>query len=1024
MSGLDLTGPSSDNPARLILTPDCDTTYPEVSMSRVPCSVSLRLYPLLSFALAFAACSDDSGGPKPPTPGDEFSPTTDVQLEGSHVYDAVEIPAGVTVTASSDLTLRSRGAVRIRGRIVAQAHQITVRSTSSMQISGELRNASSGPPGDDPPGITLISNGDLELDSARVSTDGDLLLQTDSTLTDADFPDSTLAPRSEAGGGGDLPIVVLRNFVYPPDPHDARAGQDGQFAGDGHDGSDLTVTCRGHLMLAGGSVIASQRGGNGGNGSHESSTHAVATGGNGGKGGRLRLRALGQIVVIGTNTLESGGGGDGGRADATGRPSESGGTAAGATATGGRGGDPGLVSVYSAQEIVTDEGTLRLAIGKAGDGGDAVAHGASGHNAASTAAQAGGAADATGGAGGSTPDKRLRGSGVSNGNGVEVTGGDAGAGGNAHAFAGDGGNGNEEFPPGAKGGGVTARGGDGGDAELRDQFRELVGDGGNGGLARIVGGNGGSGFFDCGGVTLPGGDGGDGGDGTAIAGDGGRGATPGEDGEVEIEVCGNGGDGGDGFPAGHGGHHGTRNVVSTAPPVETAPNFEDGEDGIDCPPTGACCASDGSCSVLTEADCARANGSWRGAGGDCDPNPCLGACCFSDGSCQLTSEPDCHGGSWSGSGSVCDPNPCAQPTGACCFPTAPCAVITEALCASNHGTYIGAGTDCDPSPCGAARGACCIDDGSICQVRTAEGCTNADGLYKGDGTSCDPNPCAPFVVGACCFETGACQVERDYQCAEQGGSFRGDHSSCEPSPCGAATGACCAPDGACTVTVETGCDGAWMGEASDCDPNPCVSEVGACCFIDHTCGIGTLSECALVGGEFLGVGSTCEGDPCSPGGVGACCIGFGLCAVKTQATCDGDWQGEGTDCAPVPCPSGPVGGYFVTITVTLDPHGHDPFVMWSNVHSVDFGLQGSSLTATGAFPWVTSSGPLNPDGTFELTGKGTVAGRSNVDVHFKGDFREQGGAFSVSGLIKLGNDTPPFQLPNGSITYGLDGVHR
>ncbi|MFN8547885.1 MAG: hypothetical protein U0527_07965 [Candidatus Eisenbacteria bacterium] len=35
-----------------------------------------------------------------------------------------------------------------------------------------------------------------------------------------------------------------------------------------------------------------------------------------------------------------------------------------------------------------------------------------------------------------------------------------------------------------------------------------------------------------------------------------------------------------------------------------------------------------------------------------------------------------------------------------------------------------------------------------------------------------------------------------------------------------------------------------------------------------------------------------------------------------------------------------------------------------------------------------------------------------------------GGGFSLSGSIKLGNDTPPFQLPNGSITYGLDGVHR
>jgi hypothetical protein len=34
-------------------------------------------------------------------------------------------------------------------------------------------------------------------------------------------------------------------------------------------------------------------------------------------------------------------------------------------------------------------------------------------------------------------------------------------------------------------------------------------------------------------------------------------------------------------------------------------------------------------------------------------------------------------------------------------------------------------------------------------------------------------------------------------------------------------GACCAPDGTCQMTTQSGCSGVYMGDGTDCDPNPC-----------------------------------------------------------------------------------------------------------------------------------------------------------------------------------------------------------
>jgi formylglycine-generating enzyme required for sulfatase activity len=109
------------------------------------------------------------------------------------------------------------------------------------------------------------------------------------------------------------------------------------------------------------------------------------------------------------------------------------------------------------------------------------------------------------------------------------------------------------------------------------------------------------------------------------------------------------------------------------------------------PPTGSCCAVDGTCTVTRGAACP---GTWTLAG-VCEPNPCVpltGSCCV-NGTCTVTTEANC-GGTWTEAG-VCTPNPCPPPTGSCCYADGTCAVTTQAACAWTW-TIFGI---CAPNPC-------------------------------------------------------------------------------------------------------------------------------------------------------------------------------------------------------------------------------------------------------------------------------------------------------------------------------------
>jgi len=119
-------------------------------------------------------------------------------------------------------------------------------------------------------------------------------------------------------------------------------------------------------------------------------------------------------------------------------------------------------------------------------------------------------------------------------------------------------------------------------------------------------------------------------------------------------------------------------------------------------------------------------------------------------------------------------------------------------------------------------------------------------------------------------------------------------------------------------------------------------------------------------------------------------------------------------------------------TIVLDLHGHHNFVFALRVPQTDweagplqFEPAGSAaavpqpITIRGAPGWVTLTGTLEDDLTFTASGSGTVAGFPNVPVLMTGTLAANG---TLTAQLRLGQDTPPTGLPNGSITYNVSGT--
>lgn len=135
-------------------------------------------------------------------------------------------------------------------------------------------------------------------------------------------------------------------------------------------------------------------------------------------------------------------------------------------------------------------------------------------------------------------------------------------------------------------------------------------------------------------------------------------------------------------------------------------------DGIDCSDSVPCCfAATGGCVQMEGWECKAAGGIPGTPGLSCDDIVCFpeGACCLADGSCEdgLTPE-ECAAlsGTFQGDGTECSSTDCPEPTGAACFATGFCLVLSEADANAAGATWMGAGTDCSDGDGNGTADAC------------------------------------------------------------------------------------------------------------------------------------------------------------------------------------------------------------------------------------------------------------------------------------------------------------------------------
>ena len=122
-------------------------------------------------------------------------------------------------------------------------------------------------------------------------------------------------------------------------------------------------------------------------------------------------------------------------------------------------------------------------------------------------------------------------------------------------------------------------------------------------------------------------------------------------------------------------------------------------------------------------------------------------------------------------------------------------------------------------------GACCIQD--VCSDLIEEDCISMDGIFLGTGTQCIMGGCVPLNPGACCSgESVECNILDEDVCLISGGTFLG---------------------------VDVTCEMGW------CEPDAPF----ACCFGD-SCSDLSSTECEVLEGYWLGIGTQCSSTPCNP----------------------------------------------------------------------------------------------------------------------------------------------------------------
>jgi len=536
-----------------------------------------------------------------------FNPQESVSLSGDHSYQSVNIPAGVTVTASGDLNLTVSEDVTITGNLRGDCVSVDIAGGGAVLLEGIVENQCTVAPDGAGPPLTIIGNGTFDIDGATMESSGEITLKNDPSIVNppGGAPEASASEMAQ-NLNGPFPCTLM-NYTVVTGAVPAANGIGGDPNGtNGADGSGFIFACNGDLAMKGNVQIETQEGGRGGNGMDAEAAGAHATGGDGGNGGSLYIWAFGDfsatMEVQGTeikNHLFSGRGGDGGDANGVGSANDALDPAPSGQGDGGWGGAAGVIDIQSAGDFSVDPDVLYVAPGASnpsggvpggGEGGTGRGEGARGKDAdernPAKAAQVGGKGIGNGGYGGDAPGFHTIILGSETGfEDIVVDAGNGGAGGEADAVGGRGGDGNEDFPDGAMGGDIEAIGGIGGDAGSSR--------GGAGGKAFFRGGRGGDGWSDCIAPNFKeGGDGGKGGTSLGGGGKGGAGLNPGGDGTHDTDDVSNGGNGGAGAPIGTGGPAGENQISD---PYQSSPgqpgpaqvelgtgSFQDGMDGAVC----------------------------------------------------------------------------------------------------------------------------------------------------------------------------------------------------------------------------------------------------------------------------------------------------------------------------------------------------------------------------------------------------------------------------------------------------------
>jgi hypothetical protein len=151
-------------------------------------------------------------------------------------------------------------------------------------------------------------------------------------------------------------------------------------------------------------------------------------------------------------------------------------------------------------------------------------------------------------------------------------------------------------------------------------------------------------------------------------------------------------------------------------------------------------------------------------------------------------------------------------------------------------------------------------------------------------------------TGACCEPDGDCTVTDMVTCVNvNGGMWKGPCTICADAGCVPVPGACCLPDGSCELRLAADCppEAFFHGEYSECPSPPDYPCLPGVCCLPTGC-ILTLSDLCLAQGGTPGpVGSTCA-DACPPNDLCANAI-----AVAVPSATPGD-NTLATSSDPVP----------------------------------------------------------------------------------------------------------------------------